>query len=210
MATEDPRLRFLELGSGDPVPGQENLELIRHALSDEAVWADPPEGVVEGVLTAVGSGSSVPVATRRRWPRVALVGAAAALLLVVLGVSGLLDRPPDPELVVALEGTDLASGAVGAASLRSTPSGWWIRLEVEGLPPAPDDSYYEGWVWGQGEGVSIGTFHLRGGSEPVILWSGVDVAEYPSIRVTLQDEGGGPQASDRVVMEGEVTGHDTG
>jgi hypothetical protein len=89
--------------------------------------------------------------------------------------------------------------------VKPTDAGWWIRLDVTDLPPAPDGMYYEGWVWSDaGEGVSIGTFHLRGGDAPVVLWSGVPLAEYPSIWVTLEDEEEGPEASDLVVMTGRL------
>jgi hypothetical protein len=37
-----------------------------------------------------------------------------------------------------------------------------------------------------------------------VLWSGVDVADYPAIWVTLEDEGAGPEASDRIMMKGRV------
>jgi hypothetical protein len=103
-----------------------------------------------------------------------------------------------------MSGTELAPSAAGTASLRPTSSGWYIRLDVSGLPAAPLGSYYEGWVWSDDEGVSIGTFHLRDDSDPVVLWSGVDVAEYPAIWVTLEDEGAGPQASDQIMMKGRL------
>jgi hypothetical protein len=38
----------------------------------------------------------------------------------------------------------------------------------------------------------------------VVLWSGVPLAEYPSIWVTLEDEEEGPEASDLVVMTGRL------
>jgi hypothetical protein len=38
----------------------------------------------------------------------------------------------------------------------------------------------------------------------VALWSGVSPIDYPAIWVTLQDEGAGPAASDRVVMKGKL------
>jgi hypothetical protein len=58
-------------------------------------------------------------------------------------------------------------------------------------------------VWSDdGEGVSIGTFHLRGGDESVMLWSGVDPTDYPSIWVTLEDEDGDATASGVVLLRG--------
>jgi hypothetical protein len=104
-----------------------------------------------------------------------------------------------------MTGTGLGTGAGGTAAVRPTESGWWIRLDLQGLPPAPTGSYYEGWVWSDdGEGISIGSFHNRGGDDPVILWSGVELAEYPSIWVTLEPEDGVAAASGEVVMKGRM------
>jgi hypothetical protein len=62
-------------------------------------------------------------------------------------------------------------------------------------------------VWSDdGEGVSIGTFHLRGDEMPIVLWSGVPLADYPEIWVTLESEADGPEASDQIVMTGRIPG----
>jgi hypothetical protein len=61
-------------------------------------------------------------------------------------------------------------------------------------------------VWSdEGEGVSIGTFHMRGDEMPIMLWSGVPLGEYPSIWVTLESETEGPEASDAIVMTGRIS-----
>jgi Anti-sigma-K factor rskA len=107
--------------------------------------------------------------------------------------------------VVAMSGTELEAAALGEAEFGPNEAGWWIRLDVTGLPPAPEGSYYEGWVWSdEGEGVSIGTFHLRGEDMPIVLWSGVPLADYPSIWVTLESEDDGPEASELIVMKGRI------
>jgi hypothetical protein len=132
---------------------------------------------------------------------VAAFGSAAAVVALIVSIISVVDATQ--ETVLAMSGTELEIGASGTAAVRPTGSGWWIRLELDGLAPAPEGSYYEGWVWSDdGEGVSIGTFHLRGGGEPVILWSGVDMTVYPSIWVTLESEDDGPEASDSVMMTG--------
>lgn len=208
MTSDDRRARYLESGAFDDGEGDDRLDLIRQVMADESTWADPPPGIYESVVAAIDPRPSQPEpVTARSWPRWAAAGVAALVALVaLLGTLGVFDAAPEPEtVVVAMAGTELAPEAQGAVSLREHPSGWWIWLEVEGLPPAPEDTYYQGWVWRDGEGVSIGTFHLRGGTDPVTLWAGVDVNEYPSIWITLQDEGGGTEASDRVMMRGEIT-----
>jgi Anti-sigma-K factor rskA len=206
MSSEDWRVRHLESGPAGS-EANDRLDLIREILADPATWTDPPSRVIEQVSAEIGAGTDLitPSSGRRRWMAASI--AALVLLVVALGVAGLIDRPSDTVAIQAsMVGTELAPEAHGTASLEETPSGWWIRLVVEGLPPAPEGSYYQGWVWRQGEGVSIGTFHLRGGSDPVILWSGVDVADYPSVWVTLEEEGAGPAASDEVMLRGDVTG----
>jgi hypothetical protein len=209
MGSDDLRSEYLATGSGEWPADHEQLDLIRGVLAESATWEEPPGGVVEGLLATIAR--EVPIQERvsepipnrgRRWLLIA--GAVAAIGLLVVGVVSVSDEPV-AETVVAINGTGLAPSATGTATLRPTPSGWYIRLEMSGLPAAPEGSYYEGWVWSDDdEGVSIGTFHLHDGADPVVLWSGVDVVEYPAIWVTLEEEGAGPEASDRIMMKGRV------
>ncbi|MEX2651379.1 MAG: anti-sigma factor [Acidimicrobiia bacterium] len=205
MGTDDIRPQYLATGSGERPADQEQLDLIRGVLAESSTWEEPPEGVVDGLLATIAREGHPPVgetATKRQRPTWLLAaGAVAAIVLLVIGVVSVFDEPI-AETVVAMTGTDLAPAAAGVASLRPTPSGWYIRLDVSGLPAAPEGTYYQGWVWSDDEGVSIGTFHLRDGDDAVVLWSGVDVAEYPAISVTLEDEGAGPEASERIMMKG--------
>lgn len=171
---------------------------VEAVLADPGTWADPPEGLVDRVL-AEG---------KRRESLGHSLWIAATLALVLVGLALFLEPEDAAEegLTIAMTGTPLAPDATGTAFLREAASGWYIRLDVDGLPPAPEDSFYQGWLWGDGEGISIGTFHMRNGPEPVGLWSGVSPEGFPVVRVTLQEVGGGPSASDRVVMEGRVDG----
>jgi hypothetical protein len=208
MGSEDIRADYLATGSGESPADHEQLDLIRGVLAEGAAWEEPPEGVVDGLLATIAREAQAPAlevgAPPPRRPLLLAAAAVAAIALLVIGVASVLDDPI-ADTVVAMTGTDLAPAAAGIASLRPTPSGWYIRLDVNGLPAAPEGSYYEGWVWSDDhEGVSIGTFHVRAGDDPVVLWSGVNVAEYPAIWVTLQDEGAGPEASDRIMMKGRV------
>lgn len=201
----DKRAEYLASASGPRPADEDHLDLIRDILGQEATWSEPPPEVADRLLAAVGAKTSpevVPTSPRRRWPLVAAATlGAAALIIAIAGLMGVFSSP-DPQLVT-IAGTELEPAANGEASIMATDAGWWIRLELADLPAASDGTYYEGWVWNDdGQGVSIGTFHLRGGDEAVVLWSGVDPADYPSIWVTLEDEDGDPSASDRVVMMG--------
>lgn len=207
MTPDDSRAQYLASGSDAP-PDHERLDLIRQVLAGEATWAEPPPRVADGLFAALteetAPGLSATPERGSRWPLVAAVaGGMAAVVALVLSTITVLDQ--ERTTVVAMSGTELEVSASGRAAVRPTDVGWWIHLDVTGLPPAPDGKYYEGWVWSDdGEGVSIGTFHLRGGDAPVVLWSGVPVADYPSIWVTLEDEAEGPEASEMVVMTGRL------
>lgn len=208
MALEDVRTEYLATGSGEAPGDKEQLDLIRGVLARGETWEEPPATVIEGLLATIGREGSPVVPARRQPGRSPRVWVAAAVAVVVAGLAigaSALFAQPVRETVVAMTGTDLAPGAHGEAVIRPADSGWYIRLDVDGLPPAPEGTYYEGWVWGDtGHGVSIGTFHLRGDGDPVVLWSGVGMDEYPSIWVTLQDEQEGPSASDLIMMTGRV------
>ncbi|HET8738159.1 MAG TPA: anti-sigma factor [Acidimicrobiia bacterium] len=187
-----------------PAPAdRDRLDLIRELLGREAMWVDPPPEVADRLLEAIGASHPEP---ERRGVRLTGLAAAMAavfvsLAVIALAVSQVADS--DEPDVVAMAGTQLQPDAAGEAEIEATDAGWFIKLDLENLPAADEGTYYEGWVWSDdGDGVSIGTFHLRGGDHSVTLWSGVDPADYPAIWVTLEDEDGDPSASDRVVLRG--------
>ena len=98
-------------------------------------------------------------------------------------------------------------GASADAELEDLASGLRVVLDVSDLPPAEPGTYYQGWVRSEdGEGVTIGTFHMRGGDAKIELWAGVSSAEYPIITVTIQEEGAGAQSSGMVVLRGRLDG----
>jgi hypothetical protein len=210
MSTEDSRAQYLASGSPQVDDGDDRLDLIRDVLAGDATWAEPPPQVADGILAALATETAhQPVAAEgraSRWPlAVAAVGGLVAATALVLGTISVVQS--DDDNVGAMSGTELGAAASGEAEFGPNEAGWWIRLDVTGLPPAPEGSYYEGWVWSDdGEGVSIGTFHLRGDEMPIVLWSGVPLVEYPEIWVTLESEAEGPEASDQIVMTGRLPG----
>ena len=201
----DERSEYLASKTGSPSVDRDRLDLIREILGSEATWSEPPPEVADRLLAAIGTREKVapvaPARARLGWRGAAAATLGAALVAVVLGVLGVFS--PTDEQLVPIVGTDLQPEAAGEAAIREADAGWWIRLDIRDLPAAEVGTYYEGWVWNDdGEGVSIGTFHMRGDAETVVLWSGVDPADYPAIWVTLEDEDGDPSASDRIVMWG--------
>jgi hypothetical protein len=132
---------------------------------------------------------------RPRRPRLAVVlplaaAAAVVITLTVLGVQAVL-RPGPDQTFTAL-GSDHLRAKV---TVTSKPSGFEVTLEAKDLPAAPVGSYYAAWLRrgpGPGDVVPIGTFHGRRVGGPIVLWSGVDPAEYRTFSVTLQRDGEPP------------------
>ena len=126
-----------------------------------------------------------------------LVAAAAVAVGAVATVAVTGNDEPE-SAVVTLAGTELEPDAAGRASIAPMDSGFEIELDISGLPPAPVGTYYQGWLRNQdGDAVTIGTFHGREGTDDIILWSGVDIADYPTLTVTIQQERAGAESSGR-------------
>jgi hypothetical protein len=203
----DDQISSLETGQADHKAAPDRLRLLRGVLGDSNTWSGPPAGLYEEIVLGLDGRPATGTDRKRRSLQPSL-GIAAALLIALVGLllTSSEGVPEETGMVIAVAGTGLAPEAAGTLLLRETPSGWYLRLDVSGLPPAPNGSYYEGWLSRDANAVSVGTFHMRNGAEPVALWSGVAPAEYPVFSVTLQDEGGGPAASDAVMLGAAVDG----
>lgn len=177
-------------------------------LRQAAVWQQVPQGLEARVLGA----AKVPVRRRRArrewWPTLQLhvPRLAIAVAAVVAITGGILLSGTGSAAHTQLEATSLAPGSHAEVTLEKTPSGVKINLDVTGLEPAPSGRFYAAWVKGERGLVPIGTFHLRQGADTVVLWSGVDLRDYPIISVTAQEEGAGPGSSGKVLMQGTVPG----
>jgi Anti-sigma-K factor rskA, C-terminal len=202
------------------------LDAVAPTLRDEAVWAEPPAGLADSIIAAIAAERQAPppdVATtptavptapttvasarRRRRSRAAWwVGAAAAAAVAALAVGIVVSREDEgPVEAFAIEGTDLDPDAAATAEVNELGAGVAIRLDIHDLEPAPDGFYYQGWVRNaEDESVTVGTFHMRAGDATVTLWSGVDINEYSTLTVTLQEEGAGPESSGEVVLRGSI------
>ena len=202
----------------EPEPGgaEALLAAIRAGPSVPAAPAPAAGPHAAGVVASTPGGAAAPPgfvppsrppaagSRPRRWAAVA----AAAALVVVAGAVGLAvgrsddggDRPEGEEFAIA--GTPLAPEASAVATVDPKGAGVAIVLEVEGLAAAAPGTYYEAWMAGDGGAVPAGTFHMRGGDGWIYLWSGVDPAEYPTLNVTLEREGGG--GSGEVVLTGPI------
>ena len=141
----------------------------------------------------------------RRWmPRVAAVGAAAAaaVLVLVVGLQVLDSGTSGETFEAALAPTELAPGASGEASLTKTASGWRITLDATGLPRLDNGRFYEAWLRNSaGVLVPIGTFNE---GESVTLWAGVSPREFPTLSVTRERADGDQSSSGEKVLVGTV------
>lgn len=203
------------LATGDIAEGHASdlLHLIgaRNALGAAGTWQDPAtelEDRIADQIAAERSGGSSP----RRGPSqvsLRMLSAAAVLAVIVaFGAGWFVNAQRNAvagDAEVALVGGDYAPAASATAELRETVSGIQVELRVDGLPPAPDNGYYQGWfVTSDDVLVTIGTFHLRGDDEPVILWSGLDLADVKMLMVTVQQIDGGSASSGVVALRGPI------
>jgi hypothetical protein len=194
----------------------ETIAAVSGVLADDATWAQPPPELADAIMARIALEPTPLAARRRRWTR-PLLGTMAAVAAAVLIVVGVVVTDPFSDSddgtgtvqEVALAGTELAPNASATAELRDTPTGVSIMLDVSGLDPAALGFYYQAWVKGPAGLVAIGTFHMRGDDAtaddgPIELWSGVDLAQYPDITVTLEPEDGNPASSGQRVLAGTV------
>ncbi|MGW6278482.1 anti-sigma factor [Kribbella sp. NPDC055071] len=183
------------------------LAAVDDLLRKDVVWAEPPGDLEERIRFELfgGAGTSAPIEPHKRRRRPILLAAAGLVVAATAtGVVAAVAISGGSGRELTLAGTALAPQAQARVHIHDTSSGVEIKLDVRGLPPAGDGQYYEAWVKGSRGSVAIGTFHLRKGVDPVILWSGVGLSEYSMITVTVQKEGGGPASSGQVVLAGEV------
>ena len=143
-----------------------------------------------------------PLAVRRRRSRW-LLGAAAVLVALLLGIGGLTvgrDRDSGRGQTVAL-GAPAGGGASGEARMRGVGDDQIMTMTARGLPRPPAGAYYEVWLVGDdGRPFPVGVLAPNGEG----IWSlPADVtARYRAIDVALERADGDPSRSGRTVLRG--------
>jgi hypothetical protein len=145
-------------------------------------------------------------APRRPMPhRLVLIGAAAAVLAVAIGLSVFGSGASSERFHAALAPTALVPGARGEATLTKTSSGWRIELDATGLPRLQEGRFYEAWLRNTaGVLVPIGTFNE---GRDVTMWAGVSPKDFRTLTVTREQADGEQASSGEKVLVGTV---DTG
>ena len=127
-----------------------------------------------------------------------IMGVAAALVAgVVFGRAQLTKVVFDSH--GSLAATTLAPGASATFKTKAEAAGVRVALDARNLPDPGPNSVYEAWVSDGTIRIPIGTFS-KGGR--VVLWSGVPLARFPAISVTLEPIDGDPSSSGQVVLRG--------
>ena len=205
----------VETGASVDVPVELGAS-IDALLGAPEMWAEPPEGLDDRIVTDIESEAApfesvappAPSSSRRHWPS-AVIGAAAAILLVFAAVVGfsVLDGDDDNEvLAMDLTPTGAVPDVSGSVEMEQTDSGVRIALTASGLPRRVDGNYYEAWLLtADGELVPVGTFH---DGLDVVLWGGVPMVEVEAFSITQEgvdsvDESG-PSSSGSVVLKADV------
>ena len=119
-------------------------------------------------------------------------------VVLVIALSG--SSPATLRFAMVVNGTSLAPGAHGSATLTKTESGWRINLSATGLPHLANGRYYQAWLKNSaGILVPVGTFN---DARSVTLWSGAPVTQFRAFSVTRQLANGNPASSGQRVLVG--------
>jgi hypothetical protein len=225
-ANDDDRIAYL---AGEDVPSLSvdeatELDALRSELRAAAIWDEPPAALEDQVVMAVTQAAAAepvaaeptPAPSASWWSRVrarvplrrpglalslSLSVAAAAAVAIVLVTSSATSSPA-VQFAMVVEGTPLAPGAHGSATLTKKTSGWQIKLNATGLPRREGKQFYEAWLKNAaGVLVPVGTFN---DARDVTLWSGVPVTKFRSLTVTQQVANGDPKSSGRRVLTGTI------
>jgi hypothetical protein len=201
----------------------ELLELdaeIAALLADPAMWGGPSPDVGDRISAAIqaeaalGPPAASPTATTASapaWLRPALLGAAAAVALLLGGIVALsaVSGVDDNETFAAeLTSTGLVADVSGDVEIVALQSGLRIDLDAASLPRRDGGDFYQGWLKTvEGNLIPVGSFHS---GENVTMWAGIGLAQVEAFTITREQATGGNDVtqgtSGEVVLRAVVGG----
>ena len=211
--TNEERERLIADARGGPLDSGEaaELPLLADVLADSSTWAEPSPGLEDAVVRAVDDADATTTkpptrvarrqAKSRRWPRVLVSVAAAAVIATVVATVLVTRGGTSPDFEARLTATGSAPGA--HADITHNDAGFEIELYPDRLPPLRGGEFYQAWLKNSaGALVPVGTFSSSDGR--VTLWSGVSPKDFPTLTVTIEAPDNDQTSSGRRVLTGEV------
>ena len=213
--TNEERERLIADAHDGPPDSREaaELPLLADVLGDSSTWAEPSPGLEDALVRAVADADAtttkrpIRVARRqaksRRWPRVLVSVAAAAVIATVVATVFVTRSGTSPEFEAQLTATASAPGAHANADITHNDAGFEIELDAERLPALRGGEFYQAWLKSSaGALVPVGTFSSSDGR--VTLWSGVSPKDFPTLTVTIEASDNDQSSSGRRVLTGDV------
>jgi anti-sigma-K factor RskA len=213
--TNEERERLIADARGEPLDSREaaELPLLADVLADSSTWAEPSPELEDAVAGAVADADATrtkpptSVARRqaksRRWPRVLVSVAAAAVIATVVATVVVTRGGTSPDFESQLTATGSAPGAHANADITHNDAGFEIELDPDRLPPLRGGEFYQAWLKNSaGALVPVGTFSSSDGR--VTLWSGVSPKDFPTLTVTIEAPDNDQTSSGRRVLTGDV------
>jgi hypothetical protein len=185
-------------------------------VGDTAVEASEPMSPAEPAPPASGAPGAIIPIEKARWgrgrrPARVIMAVAAAVVVVAISVGALASigkGPQAPSQTIRL--ISVTGGPAHAtATVRTTPAGLTIDMQVDGLAPNPPGTIYTCWLVGPGDTiahqnrVSVGSFVVRANQAVSVRWTtAADLRRFPHIGVTLEPNNGDPRHQGLKVLAG--------
>lgn len=187
-------------------------------LGDAVSWLEPSDDLGDAVVARIEAEMSeaataaapldaeegVAPVSRRRTATPAIIGVAAGLMLLFVGIlalSAISGAPEAPAVAIDLVPTGEILDVEGSIEITETSSGLRVDLDAASLPRRASGDFYEGWLrLDDGRVVPIGTFNE---GADVTLWAGVDLERVDELTISLGTaaDASAPGASGRVVFK---------
>ncbi|HEX5947716.1 MAG TPA: anti-sigma factor [Acidimicrobiales bacterium] len=199
----------LDIDAGEPgapeVPDEPAAPAVPHLSAVPGITETSAVASPGGPPPAGGTPPDVtaPVPLRPRRPVVPwLVGAAAAAVLLVVGVAVLGDDSPSQQVVASVDLDRLGDAGSGAAELLEEDGRY--RLQVDTADLDPGDGFLEVWVIDSevSKLVSLGPVRPDGTYD---LPPDLDPRQFPVVDVSVEPLDGDPAHSGDSVLRGQLT-----